>query len=111
MGEKVDRTERKVRPRTAERGKRYLCARCRKRSPRPVYHEGLARRDELMRAADALFVRHDLWMLPVSPGVAIRRQRPGRAVHTAAGPVPYSRYLGQYLCPTAAIGTPALVVP
>jgi hypothetical protein len=37
MGEKVDRTGKKVRPRTAERGKRYLCAMCRKRSPRPVY--------------------------------------------------------------------------
>ena len=37
MGEKVNRTGKKVRPKTAERGKRYLCARCRKRSPRPVY--------------------------------------------------------------------------
>lgn len=37
MGEKFDRTGKKVRPRTAERGKRYLCARCRKRSPRPVF--------------------------------------------------------------------------
>jgi hypothetical protein len=36
MGEKVDRTGKKVRPRTSERGKRYHCARCRKRSPRPV---------------------------------------------------------------------------
>lgn len=37
MGEKVDRSGKKVRPRTAERGKRHLCARCRKRSPRPVF--------------------------------------------------------------------------
>lgn len=37
MGEKVDRSGKKIRPRTAERGKRYLCARCRKRSPRPVF--------------------------------------------------------------------------
>ena len=36
MGEKADRSGRRVRPRTAERGKRYLCTRCRKRSPRPV---------------------------------------------------------------------------
>lgn len=36
MGEKIDRTGRRVRPKTATRGKRYLCARCRKRSPRPV---------------------------------------------------------------------------
>lgn len=37
MGEKVDRTGRKVRPKTAEPGKRYLCARCRKRSPQAVF--------------------------------------------------------------------------
>ena len=36
MGEKRDSTGKKVRPKTAVRGKRYLCAKCRKRSPRPV---------------------------------------------------------------------------
>jgi hypothetical protein len=36
MGEERDQTGKRVRPRTAVRGKRYLCARCRKRSPRPV---------------------------------------------------------------------------
>jgi late competence protein required for DNA uptake (superfamily II DNA/RNA helicase) len=36
MGEKRDRTGKQVRPKTAVRGKRYLCSRCRKRSPRPV---------------------------------------------------------------------------
>lgn len=36
MGEKRLRTGKQVRPKTAVRGKRYLCARCRKRSPRPV---------------------------------------------------------------------------
>ena len=36
MGEKRDTTGKRVRPKTAARGKRYLCARCRKRSPRPV---------------------------------------------------------------------------
>ena len=38
VGEKVDRSGKQVRPKTAPRGKRYLCAKCRKRSPRPVYH-------------------------------------------------------------------------
>jgi amidase len=75
------------------------------------YREGLARRDELIQAVDAFLDSHDLWVLPVSPGVAIRRQRPGRPIRAAGGSVPYSRYLGQYLCPTAVVGTPALVVP
>jgi late competence protein required for DNA uptake (superfamily II DNA/RNA helicase) len=30
------RTGKKTRPKTASKGKRYLCARCRKRSPQPV---------------------------------------------------------------------------
>ncbi len=75
------------------------------------YREALARRDELVRAVDAFLGRHDLWVLPASPGVAIRRQRPGRPIRTTGGPVPYSRFLGHYLCPTAVVGTPALVVP
>jgi len=75
------------------------------------YRDGLARRDELVRVVDAFFGRHDLWVLPASPGVAIRRQRPGLPIRAASGAVPYSRYLGQYLCPTATVGTPSLVLP
>ena len=36
MGEKRLRTGKQVRPKTAVKGKRYLCAKCRKRSPRRV---------------------------------------------------------------------------
>ena len=36
MGEKRLKTGKRVRPKTAVKGKRYLCARCRKRSPRRV---------------------------------------------------------------------------
>jgi hypothetical protein len=37
MGEKRDDSGRRERAKTAPRGKRYLCATCRKRSPRPVF--------------------------------------------------------------------------
>ena len=30
------KTGKKVRPKTAAKGKRFLCAKCRKRSPRPI---------------------------------------------------------------------------
>jgi Asp-tRNA(Asn)/Glu-tRNA(Gln) amidotransferase A subunit family amidase len=43
--------------------------------------------------------------------VAIRRGLSGRPLPSAGGSVPYSRFLGTYLSPTAAAGTPALVVP
>lgn len=36
MAKNVPRTGKKLRPKTAVKGKRYLCARCRKRSPKPV---------------------------------------------------------------------------
>jgi hypothetical protein len=36
MARKTLRTGKKVRAKTAVKGKRYLCARCRKRSPKPV---------------------------------------------------------------------------
>jgi hypothetical protein len=36
MARNIFRTGKKTRPKTAVKGKRYRCARCRKRSPRPV---------------------------------------------------------------------------
>ena len=36
MAKNFPRTGKKLRPKTALKGKRYLCAKCRKRSPKPV---------------------------------------------------------------------------
>ena len=36
MSKNIPRTGKKVRPKTAVKGKRFLCAKCRKRSLRPV---------------------------------------------------------------------------
>ena len=36
MSKNIPKTGKKARPKTAIKGKRYLCAKCRKRSPRPV---------------------------------------------------------------------------
>jgi hypothetical protein len=36
MAKGITRTGKKVRPKTAVKGKRFLCAKCRKRSPKPV---------------------------------------------------------------------------
>ena len=36
MARNIPRTGKKSRPKTAVKGKRYRCARCRKRSPKPV---------------------------------------------------------------------------
>jgi hypothetical protein len=36
MARSFPRTGKRIRPKTADKGKRYLCAKCRKRSPRPV---------------------------------------------------------------------------
>jgi hypothetical protein len=36
MAERIFRTGKKVRPKIAAKGKRYRCAICRKRSPKPV---------------------------------------------------------------------------
>jgi hypothetical protein len=36
MTKNFPRTGKKLRPKTAVRGKRYLCAKCHKRSPKPV---------------------------------------------------------------------------
>jgi len=75
------------------------------------YHDALARRDELMARVDRFLTEHPLWVLPVSPTPAIRRQRSGRPIRFEGAAVPYSRFLGGYLCPTVPIGTPVAVVP
>ena len=36
MARNIRRTGKKTRPKTAVKGKRFLCAMCRKRSPKPV---------------------------------------------------------------------------
>ena len=36
MARNIPRTGKKVRPKTAVKGKRYRCAGCRKRSPKPI---------------------------------------------------------------------------
>jgi hypothetical protein len=36
MSKNFPKTGKKARPKTAVRGKRFLCAKCRKRSPKPV---------------------------------------------------------------------------
>jgi len=36
MAKNILRTGKKVRPKTAIKGKRYRCAKCRRRSPKPV---------------------------------------------------------------------------
>jgi late competence protein required for DNA uptake (superfamily II DNA/RNA helicase) len=52
MGRMTHRTGKKIRPKTTIKGKRYHCARCRKRSPKPVktpapwYCPGCLNRDQ-----------------------------------------------------------------
>lgn len=36
MAKSIPKSGKQIRPKTAVKGKRYLCARCRKRSPKPV---------------------------------------------------------------------------
>ena len=36
MTKNFPKSGKKIRPKTAAKGKRFLCAKCRKRSPRPV---------------------------------------------------------------------------
>lgn len=58
MSKNIPRTGKQIRPKTAVKGKRYLCATCRKRSPKPVktpapwYCPACLRKAEEQRAAE-----------------------------------------------------------
>jgi len=75
------------------------------------YKGAVERIERASRAADEFFASRDLWLLPCSPSPALPLGLCGREVSTPKGPVSYTRYLGAYLAPTAALGTPALAFP
>ena len=75
------------------------------------YQRALAELTQIRTSTDDFFGRFDLWLLPVSPAKAIKRQRYGFAISSGGKRIPYSEYLGSYLVPTAAMGTPALALP
>lgn len=77
----------------------------------PDYQRAVARIDRARRAVDDFFAEHDAWIAPCSPSPALPLELCGRDIPTPAGHVSYSRYLGAYLAPTAAFGTPALAFP
>jgi amidase len=60
---------------------------------------------------DRFFKDCDLWMLPVSPSATRLRSESGQTLHTHAGEVTYSDFIGSYLCCTSMLGTPAVTLP
>jgi amidase len=75
------------------------------------YRAGLARREQLIALVDRFLTDHPLWVMPVSPTSAIARQRSGRPIRFDGIDIPYSRFIGGYLCPTIPMSTPADVIP
>lgn len=76
-----------------------------------VYYRALGERSALMKQAADFLADYDLWLLPVSPGEAIARQRRGKAIAWQGEKVAYSQFIGGLLAPTALLGTPALSLP
>ena len=75
------------------------------------YESALRRQQQIFSEIGYFFFTHDLWILPVSPSVAILRSLSGKKIPTENGEIEYLQYLGSYLGPTAMLGTPALAVP
>jgi amidase len=75
------------------------------------YQDALTELADVRARADAFFATCDLWIAPVSPSVAFRRQRRGSSIRMDAGALPYTHFNGTYLAPTAVPGTPALAIP
>jgi hypothetical protein len=80
-------------------------------STRRDYEAALAEQAEILQVVDAFFQRYALWLLPVSMGEAIPRQRRGSPIDVGGRAVPYSVYLGAYTVPTTAFETPVLTMP
>ncbi len=76
-----------------------------------TYFRALDVRDESAARADAFFAQFDAWICPVWPITALPHQRTGSPVRVGDRSVPYGDALGCYTVPTAALGTPAVVLP
>jgi amidase len=81
------------------------------RSSRSTYEAALEEKAALESQMDRFFREYDLWILPVSPSPAIRRQRFGFPLRLNGRRIPYASFLGSFLCPTVLAGTPALAFP
>ncbi|HSQ01166.1 MAG TPA: amidase [Candidatus Dormibacteraeota bacterium] len=81
------------------------------RASRARYEEALAEMEDVRVAADRFFEQCDLWIAPVSPSVAFRRQSRGSPIHMGGERIAYTHFNGTYLAPTAVPGTPALAIP
>jgi amidase len=75
------------------------------------YEEALAAMEDVRGRADLFFEECDLWIAPVAPAVAFRRQFRGHPIRMADETFAYSHFNGTYLAPTAVPGTPALAIP
>jgi amidase len=80
-------------------------------SSRSEYQSALKELEEIRKRTDGFFEKFDLWILPISPSVAIKRQRFGFPIQFRGRKISYSEFLGSYLVPTATLGTPALALP
>lgn len=81
------------------------------RASRARYEEALAEMEDVRVAADRFFAQCDLWIAPVSPSVAFRRQFRGRPIGLGEERIAYTHFNGTYLAPTTVPGTPALAIP
>lgn len=75
------------------------------------YEMALNEKEKMSREMDSFFENYDLWMMPVSPSKAIPRQRWGFPIFHQGKSIPYSKFLGANLVPTAVFGTPVLTFP
>lgn len=78
---------------------------------RAQYEAALARQTQICTTVDAFLQQYAMWILPVSMGEAIVRQRRGSPIDVDGEPVPYSVYLGAYTVPTTLFETPVLTAP
>jgi Asp-tRNA(Asn)/Glu-tRNA(Gln) amidotransferase A subunit family amidase len=75
------------------------------------YQDALAEMEDVRLEGDQFFAQCDLWIAPVSPSVAFRRQFRGHPIRMGAKKMAYSHFNGTYLAPTTIPGTPALAIP
>ncbi len=75
------------------------------------YQAALAEMEDVRVRGDEFFERCDLWIAPVSPSVAFRRQFRGYPIRMGGETFPYTYFNGTYMVPTTVPGTPALAIP
>ena len=71
----------------------------------------MVEREIIFSKVEAFFTKYSAWIMPVARGPAFLLKDSGQSIVSEGKEFSYSDYVGAFMVPTVALGTPALALP